>query len=215
MNTIGWLFLLAGGFLVRAVAKGRSITDLPGDIGDAFTAAVELDGAGFTAVLARTGSSLDPVAPVAGATFTTNTTGTESTGINAGLLAAMRKRGGAAKGYRLGATGPDYYDCSGLVWRSVMDIGVYSGPRFTTATFAVQGASWTQKVTAPVSGDIVLWPGHHMGVMSGGATFYSALNSKDGIKDIAVKGITGTPHYYRVGRSVVGAAGPGVGVAVP
>lgn len=210
MNTIGWILLLFAAFLIRAVAKGRSITDLPSDISDAFTAAVSGDGAALSAVLARSGSSLDPVAPVAapGAAGTATVGGTN-------LLGQAKELGGPAKGYRLGATGPDYYDCSGLVWRACKDIGVYRGLRFTTHTFAIQGSGFTKHVTTPMVGDIVLWPNHHMGIVSGNDLFYSALSRKSGIKDTAIHNISGTPVYYRLNTSIAPEPGdPGNGLGV-
>lgn len=214
MDTIGWLLILGAGFLIRAVSKGRSITDLPGDIGDAFTAAVSGDGKGLSEVLARTGTGLKatPSVDIVGAADTIDGVAT-----GASLLTAMHKRGAAAKGYKLTATGPDYYDCSGLVWKACEDIGVYTGPRFTTSTFQIQAAGFTKPVTSPLVGDIVLWPRHHMGVVDGAGTFYSALNKKSGIRSLAIKSITGngTPVYYRINYSLApdkGDYGNGLGV---
>ncbi len=59
MNTLGWLLILAGIIVGRAVMKGRAL-QLPDDLGDAFLALVRGDTKEFTAVLARTGEGYVP-----------------------------------------------------------------------------------------------------------------------------------------------------------
>jgi cell wall-associated NlpC family hydrolase len=83
--------------------------------------------------------------------------------------------------YRYASTGPDAYDCSGLIYRALVDLGYYKGVRFASATWGIQGAPIASKVTTPAVGDIVVWPGKHMGVVSGNDLMYSALNPTDGI----------------------------------
>lgn len=83
-----------------------------------------------------------------------------------GIVASARAKLG--KPYVFGATGPNAYDCSGLVIACLKDIGYNGGkvPRFTTHTFAV----WARtkdflKVGEKDirAGDVVLKSGH-MGI---------------------------------------------------
>lgn len=187
MSTVGWFLILAALLIVRQVAHGR-VLNLGEDISDMFTALVTGNTAEFTAVLARTGDS---------ATSTVAASSTAATGAvgaaPASLLAAAMKRGKAAKGYVFGATGPTYYDCSGLVWRACQDCG-YTGNRFTT--FTIQSHSEFSRTDSPQVNDIVLWPTHHMGVMSGAGTFYSARNPKAGITDAKIDSFRKEPPVY-------------------
>jgi cell wall-associated NlpC family hydrolase len=210
MTTIGWVFIAVAIFLFRQVSQGR-VGNIVEDLGDAFTAIVSGDSKTLSEVVSRTGTSNDAVLPA-----TEGTAGQSGLGAT-GLLAAAKRRGAAAKGYRLGATGPDYYDCSGLVWQAMKDVGAYKGARFTTRTFTSQVKS-VAEIPASNAGpeDIVLWvnrvPGH-MGIVSGKGRFYSALSSRSGIKDAPISVIKGTPKYYRVngGSAGEGANGGGGG----
>ena len=98
------------------------------------------------------------------------------------LLATMQQLGNG-KPYVWGATGPNGYDCSGLVWAAMKQLGIYTGPRFTTHTFV---SALGSKVT-PVSGtdgqvgDVILWASH-IGVVDGPGTMYSALSPSNGIR---------------------------------
>lgn len=192
MSTLAWIFILGGFILARQVSKGR-IQNLGEDLSDSFLAIVSGDTSKLTEVFGRTGNGLipaggdDPVgtleyyghgnpANAADATTPTN---------NATILREAVNLGEAAKGYRFTATGPDYYDCSGLVWRACQKAG-YSGSRFTTFTLRSnkkfkQLGDPSLGVSQVTLGDIVLWPTHHMGVVSGQDKFYSARSVKSGI----------------------------------
>lgn len=224
MNTIGYLFLFVAAILVNQVRKGRG-ANVGEDVSDAFLAAVRGDGAALKEVLSRAGTGTD--APVASAGLPTGTPGTAgqpvfaATGPNAtgGAIGhAAVKRGSAAKGYKWGAAGPDYYDCSGLMWRACQDAGAYpktgvGSSRFVTASIAMNSAF--QKVPTPAIDDIVCWIGQHMGVVTGPDTFYSAMSTKQGIRSakISVQRFATAPVYYRPKTVVTGAAGTGKGAS--
>jgi cell wall-associated NlpC family hydrolase len=90
--------------------------------------------------------------------------GTAGASSSALLNSAMKYLG---RPYKWGGTfkPPDIQgDCSGLVYRAGVDIGL-QWPRFTTTT--IMFSSFVQKVSAPSPGDLVVWPGHHMGIVSG------------------------------------------------
>lgn len=82
--------------------------------------------------------------------------------VNSGLLRSAQKYLG--KPYVWGSTFSNGGggDCSGLVWRAMLDMGVKL-PRFTTTTILL--SSHFVKVSAPAQGDVVVWPGDHMGIV--------------------------------------------------
>lgn len=181
MNTLGYLFILISILVIRQVFKGR-VMNIGEDLTDTFVAFTTGDTDALAGILARTGDSATADKAEAAAGFGNNTPVPPNP--NSGLVAAAQRRGQAAKGYRWTATGPDYYDCSGLMWRACQDIG-YKGPRFTTAD--VRQRKGFTVVAVGVPGDIVLWPAGsggptgHMGVMTGADQFYSARSVRSGI----------------------------------
>jgi len=195
MPPFAYAFILTGILLIRQVVVGRA-ADTPGDIRDLSLALVHGDTAGIQSVLARRGENV----PVEGGVVAAPSTGTS----NSSLLAECVKLGTAAKGYRWGGTGPDYYDCSGLVWRATRNIGAYKGLRFNTAVFAAVAASqgWEHVYGTPSAGDVLVWAGKHMGVSAGGDKMYSARSPSKGIGYSSVKGDSGyfgySPAVYRI-----------------
>lgn len=217
MNTLAYLFLFAAAIMIRAVSKGRA-ENIAEDVSDAFLALVRGDGKAFREVSNRTGESLNaPQSEVAAATA--SSAGLTGLPTNGAIGRAAVKRGSAASGYRWGATGPDAYDCSGLMWRACQDAGVYpkgNGNRFTTATI---GASkfFTKVTGAPAVDDIVVWLPRvnkvgHMGVVTSGDKFYSARSKKSGIGYATISTFrTDKPTYYRAKTGSAGEGGGGGG----
>jgi len=228
LSTLGWLFILSGVLIARQVSKGR-VMDISTDLGDAFIAIASGDTEALGAVLARKGDATTPTAADdAIANLTEGVTGglTTATGTVAdalgqgfnqltgiGLVAILL--GSKAKGYRWGAEGPDYYDCSGLMYRAAQGAG-YPGARFTTASIrgnkyfrqvsapGTQGPSLTPGAVGAGANDIVLWPAGsggitgHMGVMTGPDKFYSARSVKSGIGESKISTFRKTrPLYLR------------------
>lgn len=208
MTTIGWFLVLMAFVVARFATKGRGIADVPGDVGDLLMSVITGKNDETTEVLARTGTGNDPVATH------TNSAGLQSsnepfgeggvggsfgTAKGAAVLAEMIRLGDG-KPYRLGATGPNAYDCSGLVYRAMVNVAGYNGVRFVTASWPTIGPTVATKVDTPTVGDIVRWRGH-MGVVDGDSTFYSALSPKSGIKSLAMKYLNasnGTPSFWRL-----------------
>ncbi len=207
--------MILAGLTVSAVWRGR-VMELPTDLGEAFTAAITGDYADLKDVLTRKGDGLIPT-PVAVSSETA--TGTASA-IGSTLLSEMKRLAVIADNtYSLGTTGPKSFDCSGLVWRALRNLGTYSGSRFTTATFVLAARSFAKPVNDPRIGDIVLWPRHHMGVVSGNDLFYSARNRKSGIGESRIstfRGAGSTIRYFRIDTFSLnpneGKAGSGLGV---
>lgn len=217
MNTLGWVLILIGILVARAVQKGR-VFFIAQDMGDAFLATVQGDTKALQGVLARTGEAIEPgVAGTVVGDTAGSVAGQVADGLaNASIGAAALRLGSRAKGYRWEGTGPDYYDCSGLIWRACQAIG-YQGSRFTTATVRSRTSAFKvisppgmqgPGVTAAQVNDLVLWPAGsggitgHIGVITGNDRFYSARSVRSGIGEASISGFRKTkPIYLRyVGR---------------
>lgn len=202
MQTLAWILILAGGLLFRQVATGRA-GSIREDFTEGFTAFVSGDTAKLGEVAARRGKNITPVAEPE----TLDTQGA-STPVPVGpsstaLIAEMRKLGAEAGGnYQWGGTNSSTgYDCSGLVYRAMRNLGIYKGARFTTATFPLFAATVVNPVQGPQIGDIVLWQrlnGGHMGIVIGKDRMYSALSERHGIIESKISSERGTPSYWRV-----------------
>jgi len=207
MPAIGIVFFVGGIFLLRQVIVGRA-KETPGDLRDAATSLLSGDTSGFAAVMQRRGSNTGSGTETmgSGAVDGTSPVGSVPSLPSSGSTALAEeciKLGQAAKGYSLGKEGPDYYDCSGLVWAAARNLGIYKGPRFTTATFEHVASKFSQKVSSPQTGDIVIWvSGGHMGVMVGDNLFYSARSPEKGIGVAKLSDdidyFQATPDYWRV-----------------
>ncbi len=199
MSTIGWFLILTAFLVIRQVARGRVMNTME-DLSDAFLAIVQGDSQHLGGVLTRTGdynqpSQADIQEGLAPATAISGNS----------LLAAAESLGKAAKGYRWAATGPDYYDCSGLMWRASQKVG-YTGPRFTTHDVKTRKGFYP--VDKPIVGDIVLWHAGngsstgHMGVVSGSDQFYSARSVRSGIGYSKISTFRSSkPEYLRYSSS--------------
>lgn len=199
MDTLGWLFILAAALIARSVYKGR-VLSIGQDLSDAFLALINRDGGALGAALSRTGDAATPTIDTSSIGEVGAAAGDIVAAANGAILVTeVLKLGKAAKGYRWTATGPDYYDCSGLMWRGCKNTGLFTGVRFTTYTLgtAATGKAF-QRVTSPQIGDIVCWPTHHMGVVTGPDQFYSAKSTKLGIGYAKISTwMKSRPYYYR------------------
>lgn len=198
MQTIAYLFIIAGLLAVRAVFKGR-VDEIPQDLGKFITALLTFDVKGLMEVASlettpKTSVSND-VATDAPSAATANTT----------LLSTVQALGAkATKGYSQDQdkrTGPDYYDCSGLVYRGMVTMG-YDVKSFWTGNFRSAASKYISKINAENAqpGDIVIWTGH-MGVVAGNGQAYAAKSKKSGIGTQSIAGVTkskGKPEYYRL-----------------
>ncbi|GHP12965.1 hypothetical protein YK48G_03900 [Lentilactobacillus fungorum] len=111
------------------------------------------------------------------------------------------KLGKAASGYSEVAgkrLGPNYYDCSGLVYEALKHIGI-TLPGSTTGP--EQAASHHISWGSGKPGDLAFWNGH-VGVVtstSGNGRMYNAENPSDGIKFAPIKGfMSGFRGLFRV-----------------
>lgn len=196
---MGLLFALAGGYLLQRVSVGRS---------DSVTA----DTKKFISAIVSGNAG-----EVKGLSTTTLASGSSSSSSGNVPLplrgeAMLQEMHSLANGkpYRMGATGPDAFDCSGLVWRALKSLNIYTGDRFTTSTFESIAPKFATRLTAPEimdivpeEGDIVIWPGKHMGVVdSGSDKFFSAYSTAKGciISSISAntKYLGEQPDYWRL-----------------
>lgn len=203
MSTFGLVFILAGVLLVRQVVVGRT-KETPSDIRDLTLAFLNADTEAMKAVLTARGENVDaPAASEVAAESVGASTplGPPLPGNNEVARKAIQL-GNAASGYRLGATGPTFYDCSGLIWQAARQVGAYNGARFTTSSWDAIAPSWCSKVEIPNTGDIVVWPTHHMGVFTGPDQMYSARSPSKGIGTSSISGDSSyfgsQPDYWRV-----------------
>lgn len=215
MPTFGLIFILAGILLGRQVVTGR-VKETPSDVKGIFQSVLTGDFATLQQTLALRGENAPPdvsgtvAAGASGGAALTGLLPNPDSGSGGDLISNMVTLGQVAKGYRLGATGPDFYDCSGLVWAAMKRMGYYTGPRFTTFTFARQLDKQITQVTSPQIGDVVVWnrgAEGHMGVVTGSDQVYAAMSPTNGIGYSTISGTSKsvgniTPIYYRLAVSV-------------
>jgi hypothetical protein len=209
VKTIAWLFIVIGGILIRQVAVGRA-EQTPQDVRDMFFGLITGNWDEVKEAFDRTGTtvqeSVEDSGQRIGEGIGTATGGVlSSTADGLGLIKEMRRLGDSAKGYRWGATGPTYYDCSGLVWRALKNLKIYNGARFTTLTWPFAAIKFCTKIDSPEVGAVVVWQRAagqgHMGVVTGPNTFYAAQSSKipqPQIKEAKISGISGKVSYWRL-----------------
>ncbi len=112
---------------------------------------------------------------------TTSTTPTTATGsASSRALAALAfAKAQIGKSYRLGATGPSAYDCSGLVKAAYASVGI-SLPRTSQAQFGA-GRAVSRSELQP--GDLVFFYSgiSHVGIYMGNGVMVDARNSRVGV----------------------------------
>lgn len=177
MNTLAYVMILVAGLLVRGMTRGRSLTQLPGDLGDGFIALVRNDQAALKEVFARTGDALTPTTsatpagstapPVAGSPGVADPKGEahltgNTVAVRRAVLAAFP--GLTVGGYR---TGPDAQDHAkgkaiDVMVSDAAKGGAVSGfvhdaatsPRFTLTGGLAGGGAWGSKV------QYIIWNQH-------------------------------------------------------
>ncbi len=192
-TAIGYLLIAVAILVIRQVAVGRT-DELPGDIRDFVVGLTTGDMAAVGEVSKRRGENV-PASSLGDA-------GTPPIGLqdypgmsvrNAAFARAVMQLGDSARGYKWGAEGPDYYDCSGIIWAALRHANIYRGSRFTTSSFPGIASNFAAQVSSPQPGDIVLWRGKHMGVYIGNGDYYSARSVSKGI---GVSDMSGDAAYF-------------------
>ncbi|MFJ7490883.1 C40 family peptidase [Streptomyces sp. NPDC097727] len=130
-----------------------------------------------TTLSASSGSSAGT--GVASASSSSSSSSSSATGSAASVIAFVKAQVGDA--YVSGGTGPNSWDCSGLVQAAFRSVGV-DLPRVSQA----QSTAGTQVSLSNLQpGDILYWGGtgsaYHVGVYVGGGQFVGAQNSSTGV----------------------------------
>lgn len=197
MDAIPWGMILLGSLLVRQAVVGRAGQSVS-DIRDLSVALLTGHLSDISSVTSLRGSTSTTQAPDPSVGYSTQ---------GHALVTEMHNLAAAAQNrYVMGATGPNAYDCSGLVWRAMYTLGIYKGPRFTSNSFdsVASSAGFAKKIDVPAQlGDVLVWPKHtpgHIGVSLGGDMMYSALNPSAGITESKVSDARPgeTPEVWRL-----------------
>jgi hypothetical protein len=207
INGMAVAALTAGGLLMYAGFRGISPIDAIREVGSGKPGSIS--------------STSTPVPDITGPG--TSATGHSGFSSGAGLLQEMQAIGVGKKYSQLRRTGPDSYDCSGLVWKAGCNVGLW-GPgtkwfpqAFNTASFIVHtreiGLTRVGPAILPQPGDIVWWVGH-MGVAIDSETIFAARSSRVspqiGPSSIAGVGKEHGPHQvFRYMSKATGAGGGG------
>jgi cell wall-associated NlpC family hydrolase len=117
-------------------------------------------------------------------------------GSQAALILRLVKKA-VGHGFRFGAEGPRFFDCSGLVWSVYHRAGLVG--RIGGARRGATGyLHWAQRHNRlahrnPQIGDVILWGSHgrahHSGIYIGNGRAISALNRKLGVRNWPVRWI--------------------------
>lgn len=191
----------AGGIMMFAGIRGTPLVDTVRNVlrGNIPARAAKPQGAATTAAMEALSNGA-PGAP-GGSTGPSGTVQASATGkVGAGphpevANTAMTRLGDP---YVWGATGPDKFDCSGLVQWTLIQLGYSSVPRVTGTQQA-----WGQLTTVPNSsmaaGDLVFWPGH-VAIAINGSQVVHAPNSHSVVRVEAVKTAGPVGYSYIVKR---------------
>lgn len=126
-------------------------------------------------------------------------------GAEGGLLGAVEKYG-KGKPYVWGASGPDSFDCSGLVMYALQKAFGKSFPHYSGAQYNA-----TTPVSNPQPGDLVFFgPGgsDHVGVYAGGGKYWSAMSPSSN-PNIGMSSVKDGPSSNISYRRVPGLKGEG------
>lgn len=120
-------------------------------------------------------------------------------GSSSALLSAVEKYG-SSKPYVWGATGPESFDCSGLVMYALKKAFGISYPHYSGSQYAA-----STHISKPQAkpGDLVFWGSggsEHVGVYAGGNNYYSAQSPSQGIGMNTLSSVVGkgSPLFARV-----------------
>ena len=120
-------------------------------------------------------------------------------GSSSALLSAVEKYG-SGKPYVWGATGPESFDCSGLVMYALKQAFGINYPHYSGSQYAA--STHISKSQAKL-GDLVFWGSggsEHVGVYAGGNNYYSAQSPSQGIGMNTLSSVVGkgSPLFARV-----------------
>jgi len=190
--------LAAGAWLLDSAVQNRNpVTSLVDIIRDPSSARViAKDSAGGAFTVDRGPSATGAAAGNTGAYDSNADNGVNGTtvtanSVSAGALAYARAQIG--KPYVLGATGPNAFDCSGLVFRAFEHVGVklpgWPRPNTQTIMSGIATGKLTRVSRADLQvGDLVFPTIAHVGIYSGNGKFVEAPNSLSKVREVNVWG---------------------------
>ncbi|MEV8637798.1 NlpC/P60 family protein [Streptosporangium sp. NPDC051023] len=111
------------------------------------------------------------------------------------------ERAQLGKPYRWGGTGPDSFDCSGLVMRALQAAGVSGVPRVSQDQM-----KWVKPVTSPSPGDLGFPHPGHVWTYSGGGKIIEAPYTGARVREVAARPaqLIGRPQYDNGGYLMPG-----------
>lgn len=115
-------------------------------------------------------------------------------GAGGAIVAAARKYLG--RPYKWAAVGPDSFDCSGLVYRVLNDVGI-KAPRLTTWGYQAWSGAITVKRADARAGDMVIYNGH-MGIMVSAGRMIHAPSVGKPVQEGNIYDGQGGPVFRRV-----------------
>lgn len=186
MKTIGWFFVIVAGFVIRGIAKGRDLSDLPTDLGDFFTSAIQGNVNGVKEVASRASSVPADILSMAGQADTAarlDAIGDAQTS-TAARTVVQYARAQIGKPYVWGKDGPDTFDCSGLTRAAYLQVGV-SLPHFT-GTQVLQGHAVAKADLRP--GDLVFPNAGHVQLYSGSGNVIEAPRAGLNVREVPMWG---------------------------
>jgi cell wall-associated NlpC family hydrolase len=186
VNTVGYLSIIVALFALRGLTKGRSITELPTDLGDAFTSLVNNDPAKLKEVLSRGPDAPTAVTPLSGGVTPPEAA---QAAANAGVPGAAATalafaRAQIGKPYVWGATGPNAFDCSGLTMRAYEAAG-HPIPRVSQAQVLI-GTNVPR--SALVIGDLVFPDLGHVQIYAGNGNIVEAAKPGTLVREVPIWG---------------------------
>lgn len=111
------------------------------------------------------------------------------------------ERAQLGKPYKWGATGPDSFDCSGLVMRALQAAGVEGVPRVSQDQM-----KWVKPVTTPAPGDLGFPHPGHVWTYSSPTRIIEAPYTGANVREVAARGaqLIGRPQYDNGGMLMPG-----------
>lgn len=180
MTTIGWLLILLAGVCIRALTRGRSLGQVPGDIGDVFIGLVTGNTDEVRNALTRTGP--------------TNVAVVDNVNVNAAVLQGSSTKGAAVVAYAATFAGVPYkwggtdpvngMDCSGYTQVVFKHFGV-NLPRTTFQQIA-QGTGVAKTDLQP--GDLVFPTPDHVQIYAGNGTVWEEPHTGAACRHVAMWG---------------------------
>lgn len=182
MDTLGWLFILVALAVVRGLTRGRTLAQVPQDLGNVLVGVVTGDTAQVKQALTMTGPN--NVASVAASSSQQQTTTSALNGVSSGQAIVNYARTFIGVPYKWGGTTPNGFDCSGFTQYVYKHFG-YDITR-TTYTQVLKGKAVTKAELEP--GDLVFPTAGHVQIYSGNGNVIEAPHTGANVREVKMWG---------------------------